>query len=58
MLEEADAEDLELADTRGLSERGAAMAFFRDHFGSSAVLGIKFVNGEYFHRRSGRPRSA
>ena len=48
MLEEADAEDLELADTWGLSERGAAMAFFRDHFGSSAVLGIKFVDGEYF----------
>ena len=48
MLEEAEAEDLELADTRGLSERGAAMTFFRDHFQSSEALGITFVEGEHF----------
>lgn len=48
MLEEAEPEDLELADTRGLSDRGAAMTFFRDHFKSSEALGITFVEGEHF----------
>lgn len=48
MLEEAEPEDLELADTRGLSDRGAAMTFFRDHFQSSEALGITFVEGEHF----------
>lgn len=48
MLEDADAADLELADTQGLSERGAAMTFFRDQFRSSEAFGIKFVEGKHF----------
>jgi hypothetical protein len=50
MLEDADVADLELADTQGLSERGAAMAFFRDQFRSAEALGIKIVEGKHFER--------
>lgn len=48
MLEEADAADLELADNKGLSERGATVAFFDKHFPSAVALGITFVDGEHF----------
>ena len=48
MLEEADAADLELADIQGLSDRGAAVAFFNRQFPSAVALGISFVPGEHF----------
>ena len=45
--ETADAYDWEEADYRGLSDRGAALAFFRDEFAFSEAFNIAIVEGAH-----------